>query len=238
MSHRLDVLFQDTRVVAVNKPAGLAVQGGSGIDESLEDQLQQLARPGRKIRLVHRLDRDTSGVLIAAKTQPAAAFLSAAFAERRVHKTYLALVCGGALGPNEGEIAAPLIKAPGKIDVMKLAQPGEAGAQEALTRYRSLQTVKGAALVMLEPVTGRMHQLRVHLASIGCPIAGDGKYGGLFRLGEVGVGRLMLHAMRLDAPHPEGARLCIEAPLPEDFLAVMAQLGLSPPRGPQEAIVR
>ncbi len=238
MIQRLDLLFQDTRVVGVNKPAGLAVQGGAGIDESLEDQLQQLARPGRKIRLVHRLDRDTSGVLIAAKTQPAAAFLSAAFADRAVHKTYLALVCAGPPHPAEGEITAPLIKARGKIDVMKLAQPGEAGAQEALTRYRTVQVVNGAALLALEPVTGRMHQLRAHLASIGCPIAGDGKYGGLFRLGNVAIARLMLHAVRLDAPHPEGARLCIEAPLPEDFLRILAALGLDAPLMAQEAFAR
>lgn len=238
MIQRLDLLFQDARVVGVNKPAGVSVQGGSGVDESLEDQLQQLARPGRKIRLVHRLDRDTSGVLIAAKTQPAAAFLSAAFAERAVHKTYLALVCAGASLPNEGEIAVPLIKTPGKIDVMRLAQPGEAGAQDALTRYRTVQSVDGAALLALEPVTGRMHQLRAHLASIGCPIAGDGKYGGLFRVANVSISRLMLHALRLDAPHPEGARLCIEAPLPDEFLRVLAQLGLDAPTTAQEAIVR
>lgn len=238
MIQRLDLLFQDTRVVGVNKPAGLAVQGGSGIEESLEDQLQQLARPGRKIRLVHRLDRDTSGVLIAAKTQPAAAFLSAAFADRAVHKTYLALVCAGAPNPGEGEIAVPLIKAPGKIDVMKLAEPGQAGALEALTRYSTVQAVPGAALLRLEPVTGRMHQLRAHLASIGCPIAGDGKYGGLFRIGEVSISRLMLHAARLDAPHPEGARLCIEAPPPEDFLRILAALGLNAPMGMHEAFVR
>lgn len=229
MNQRLELLFQDTRVVGVNKPAGLAVQGGSGVEESLEDQLQQLARPGRKIRLVHRLDRDTSGVLIAAKTQPAAAFLSAAFADRAVHKTYLALVCAAGPMPAAGEISAPLVKAPGKIDVMKLAQPGEAGAQEALTRYRLLQAVPGAALLALEPVTGRMHQLRAHLASIGHPIAGDGKYGGLFRLGEVRIGRLMLHAAKLDAPHPEGARLCIEAPMPEEFLRILAALALDAP---------
>lgn len=238
MIQRLDLLFQDSRVVGVNKPAGVSVQGGSGVDESLEDQLQQLARPGRKIRLVHRLDRDTSGVLIAAKTQPAAAFLSAAFAERAVHKTYFALVCAGSPLPKEGEIAAPLIKTPGKIDVMKLAQPGEAGAQDALTRYRTVQSVDGAALLALEPVTGRMHQLRAHLASIGCPIAGDGKYGGLFRVANVSVSRLMLHALRLDAPHPEGARLCIEAPLPGEFLHILAQLGLDAPTTAQEAIAR
>ncbi|MBY0447791.1 MAG: RluA family pseudouridine synthase, partial [Hyphomonadaceae bacterium] len=131
----LSILHEDRQVIAVNKPAGLATQGGSGVAESLEDWLADRVRAGRRVRLVHRLDRDTSGVLIAAKTQPAAAFLSAAFADRRVEKTYLAIVCGRP--PAEGVIEAALVKAPGKVDLMRVARAGETGLA-ARTRYRTL----------------------------------------------------------------------------------------------------
>jgi len=223
----LSILYEDRQVIAVNKPAGLAVQGGSGVVESLEDALQERVRPGRKVRLAHRLDRDTSGVLVAAKTQPAAAFLSAAFAERRVDKTYRAVVCGGAIEPPTGEISLALVKAPGKPDLMRPARSGEAG-QSALTRYRMLQAVAGAAFVELLPQTGRMHQLRAHLAAIGRPIAGDGKYGGLLALGGVPMPRLLLHALMLRLPHPDGGEIMLEAPLPDDMAAVLSLLGLNP----------
>lgn len=224
----LSILYEDAQVVAVDKPSGLAVQGGSGVEESLEALLQRFAKPKRKVRLVHRLDRETSGVLIAAKTQPAAAALSQAFAERRVKKRYLALVCGGAPEPSAGEITLPLQKAPGPIDLVRVARAGE--GQAALTRYRTLAAVEGAALLDLAPETGRMHQLRAHLAAIGRPIAGDGKYGGLFTLAGRRVARLMLHAASLEFPHPEtGAVLRLEAPPPADFQALAAALALVAP---------
>jgi len=221
----LSILHEDRQVIAVDKPAGLATQGGSGVAESLEDWLADRVRAGRRVRLVHRLDRDTSGVLIAAKTQPAAAFLSAAFAERRVEKTYLAIVCGRA--PAEGVIEAALVKAPGKVDLMRVARAGETGLA-ARTSYRTLGAIEGAALLELTPETGRMHQLRAHLAHLGSPIAGDGKYGGLFNMDGRPVVRLMLHAWKLAAPHPEGGVLALEAPPPADFQALRDALGLGP----------
>ena len=221
----LSILYEDRQLIVVDKPAGLATQGGSGVVESLEDRLQERVRAGRKVRLVHRLDRDTSGVLMAAKTQPAAAFLSAAFAERRVEKTYLAIVCGAAPVPAEGCIEAALVKVPGKVDLMRVARTGEAGLA-ARTRYRTVATSSGAALLELAPETGRMHQLRAHLAHLGLPIAGDGKYGGLFSLGGHAVQRLMLHAWKLATPHPEGHMLALEAPMPPDFQALRDGLGL------------
>lgn len=221
----LSILHEDRQVIAVDKPAGLATQGGSGVAESLEDLLAERVRPGRKVRLVHRLDRETSGVLIAAKTQPAAAFLSAAFAERRVEKTYLAIVCGGAPAPAEGVMDAALVRAPGKPDLMRIARAGEAGLA-ALTPYRTLSAAPAAALLELAPETGRMHQLRAHLAHLGRPIGGDGKYGGLFSLGGHPVERLMLHAWKLTAPHPEGEALQLTAPPPAEFTALAAGLGL------------
>jgi tRNA pseudouridine32 synthase/23S rRNA pseudouridine746 synthase len=210
------LIHEDAHILALNKPAGLAVQGGSGIKQSLEDLLAAFAKSnGKKPRLVHRLDRDTSGIIVAARTKPAAAFLSAAFAGRDANKTYLAIVCGGAPDPREGEIALALRKASrAGLDIMEIAQPAELGAQDALTRYRTLAASPAAALVELSPETGRMHQLRAHLAAIGRPIAGDGKYGGLFALGGTAIPGLMLHAARLDLPHPSGGRINLAAPAP------------------------
>lgn len=218
------VIHDDAAVIAFNKPAGLAVQGGSGVTLSLEDLLAAFAKSnGKQPRLVHRLDRETSGVIVAARTKPAAAFLSEAFAGRDVKKTYRAIVCGGAPAPPDGEIAVALRKASRRgLDIMEAAPDG----QPALTRYRTLAANGPAALLELAPETGRMHQLRAHLASIGRPIAGDGKYGGLFRLGAVDVPTLMLHAQSLDLPHPAGPRLQLSAPPPPIFLESARSLGL------------
>ncbi|MBC7768789.1 MAG: RluA family pseudouridine synthase [Phycisphaerales bacterium] len=222
------VIYEDAHVLVFNKPAGLAVQGGSGVTRSLQDLLGAFAKSnGKRPRLVHRLDRDTTGIIIAARTKPAAAFLSAAFAGRDVSKTYLAIVCGGAPEPGEGAIDLPLKKSSRKgLDIMEIARPGEAGAQAALTRYRTLAATGAAALVELEPETGRMHQLRAHLGAIGRPIGGDAKYGGLLDLAGVSVPRLMLHAAALDVPLPEGGRRRFEAALPDDFAGILKSLQL------------
>jgi tRNA pseudouridine32 synthase/23S rRNA pseudouridine746 synthase len=218
------VLDEDAALIAFNKPSGLAVQGGSGVTLSLEDLLAAFAKSnGKQPRLVHRLDRDTSGVIVAARTKPAAAFLSEAFAGRDVKKTYLAVVCGGAPSPEAGEIALALKKSSRRgLDIMEVAKDGQA----ALTRYRTLAATPEAALVELQPETGRMHQLRAHMAAIGRPIAGDGKYGGLYRVGGTDIPRLLLHAAALDAPHPDGGRRAFVAPPPPDFAGVLRSLGL------------
>ncbi|MBS0383832.1 MAG: RluA family pseudouridine synthase [Proteobacteria bacterium] len=219
------LIHEDTSILVFNKPSGLAVQGGSGVEHSLEDLLAAFAKSnGKRPRLVHRLDRETSGVIVAARTKPAAAFLSEAFAGRDVKKTYLAIVCGGAPDPAEGEIDKPLQKISRRgLDIMEISPNGQA----ARTHYRTLCATPAAALVELEPETGRMHQLRAHLAAIGRPIAGDGKYGGLFTLGAVAIPSLMLHAAALDIPHPEGGRRRFEAPPPAAFEETLKSLGLS-----------
>ncbi|MDX2236601.1 MAG: RluA family pseudouridine synthase [Hyphomonadaceae bacterium] len=224
---RAALLHQDADILVFDKPAGLAVQGGSGVVESLETQAAAYAKAsGKPPRLVHRLDRDTSGVIILARTKPAAAFLSEAFAARRVEKIYLAIVCG-APDPAEGMIAAPLLKEARRgVDLMRVARPDETGAQSATTRYATLATAGSAALLRLTPETGRMHQLRAHLAHLGAPIAGDAKYGGLGMIGAVAAPRLMLHAQRLSAPHPRGGTAAFAAPPPADFIAMSAALGL------------
>lgn len=221
------VLHEDAHVIAFNKPSGLAVQGGSGVTRSLEDLLQVFAKSnGKQPRLVHRLDRDTSGVIIAARTKPAAAFFSEAFAGRVTKKTYIALVCGGAPTPAEGEVALALRKSSRKgLDVMEIAADGQA----ALTRYRTLSETASAALVQLNPETGRMHQLRAHMAAIGRPIAGDGKYGGLYHVGGAEIPRLLLHAAALEVPYPGGGAQRFAAPLPDNFHNALRSLGLEAP---------
>lgn len=223
------VIHEDAHMLVFDKPAGLAVQGGSGVTRSLEHLLAAFAKSnGKRPRLVHRLDRETSGVIVVARTKPAAAFLSAAFAGRDAEKTYLAIVCGGAPAHAEGEIALALKKSSRRgLDIMEAA----GGGQPALTRYRMLAASPEAALLELRPETGRMHQLRAHLAAIGRPIAGDAKYGGLFSLGGTRIPTLMLHAAALDIPHPEGGRRRFEAPLPEAFMAALRSLRLETPAG-------
>ena len=218
------LLHEDAHILVFNKPAGLAVQGGAGVAQSLESLLAAFAKSnGKRPRLVHRLDRETSGLIVAARTKPAAAFLSAAFAERRVEKTYLAIVCGGAPAPPAGVIEAPLRKAKrAGLDITEVA----AGGQAARTIYQTLSATAQAALVELRPETGRMHQLRVHLAHIGRPIVGDGKYGGLFAIGDVAAPGLLLHAARLTIPHPAGGGMKFTAPPPAAFAQIVARLGL------------
>jgi tRNA pseudouridine32 synthase/23S rRNA pseudouridine746 synthase len=217
------VIYEDRHLIAFNKPSGLAVQGGSGVTQSLEHLLGAFAKSnGKTPRLVHRLDRETSGVIIAARTKPAAAFFSQAFAAHAAEKIYLAVTCG-APTPSAGQIDASLRKVSRNgLDIMEISADG----QSARTQYRTLTAANGAALVELRPETGRMHQLRAHLAHIGAPIAGDGKYGGLYRLGAVEIPTLLLHALRLDAPHPEAGRIALEAPPPKEFLAAARSLGL------------
>jgi len=219
------LIYEDAHMLVFDKPAGLAVQGGSGVTESLELMLGAFAKSnGKTPRLVHRLDRETSGVIVAARTKPAAAFFSEAFARRDSAKTYLAIVCGGAPEPDAGDIALALKRSSRKgLDISIVAEDGQA----ARTRYRTICAARVAALVAAFPETGRMHQIRAHFAALGRPIAGDGKYGGLFALGGQSIPRLMLHAARLDIPHPAGGRKMFEAPPPPDFVAACAGLGLT-----------
>ncbi len=222
------LFYEDAAVLAFNKPAGLSVQGGSGIEANLDGMLTAFARSnGKQPRLAHRLDRETSGVIIAGRTHPALVFLNQGFAERRTQKRYLAIVCGGAPDPAEGVLTQALVKTKVRgVDVMRAARAGEAPSQEAETAYRTLASAPGAALLEARPRTGRMHQIRVHLALAGHPIAGDGKYGGLFTLGSVATPHLLLHAFALDVPHPDGGRLRLTAPPPPAFVEAAERLGL------------
>lgn len=218
------VIHEDNSLIAFDKPSGLAVQAGSGISRSLDGLMAVFAKSnGKRPRLVHRLDQGTSGVIVAARTQPVAAMLSEAFAGRDVAKTYLALVQGRLPEADEGVIDQPLVKVEevGKARMIP-AKGDRKGAQAARTGWRILARNGDVALVELAPETGRMHQIRVHLLTIGCPILGDALYGE----GRATAPRLMLHAARLDLPHPEGKRLVLEAPVPADFRAAAEAAGL------------
>lgn len=225
------VLFEDASIIAFNKPSGLSSQGGRIKAHTLDDLLFAFARSsGNRPRLIHRLDRDTSGVILTARTKPAAGFLGKAMMGRRFRKTYLAIVAPGAPEPAGGVIEAPLRREEiGRESYMKVCAVDHPDAESATTRYRTLARSPVAALVECQPQTGRMHQLRVHLASLGRPIAGDARYGGALMLAGAPVPRLMLHAARLSFPHPDGGTTTIEAPLPADMAANLASLGLALP---------
>ncbi len=215
------VIHEDPAILVLNKPPGLSSQGGRAQVNTLDELLWAFARPGgARPRLIHRLDRDTSGVILTARTKPAAGFLGKAMMARRFVKTYVALV-GGRLADDEGVIDAALRREEiGREAYMRVCPSEHPDAETALTHFRVLARADGASLVELKPQTGRMHQLRVHMAHLGCPILGDARYGGALALGGAPVGRLMLHAAALQFPHPEGGETRIEAPWPADFQAL------------------
>jgi tRNA pseudouridine32 synthase/23S rRNA pseudouridine746 synthase len=228
------LIHKDDHLLALDKPAGISSQGGRIDVNTLDELLGAFVKPsGVRPRLVHRLDRDTSGVLLAARSQPAAAYMGKMMMARRVRKTYLAVVAPGAPAPPEGLIEAALLRRDiGRDSRVGVADAAHPEAKAAATHYRTLAANAAAALVELRPQTGRMHQLRVHLAHIGRPIAGDARYGGALALGGVAVPRLMLHAARLAFPHPDGGKETrIDAPAPADLRDLAGRLGLAWPEG-------
>lgn len=222
------VMYEDADILALNKPAGLSSQGGRGQVNTLDELLWAFAKPGKaRPRLIHRLDRDTSGVILTAKTQPAASFLGKAMMRRAFSKTYLAIVTPGAPDPKGGAIDAPLRRVEqGREAYMQVCSPDHPDAETARSRYKTLKAGEGCALLQLDPETGRMHQLRVHLASIGRPIAGDARYGGALMVSGQPIPRLMLHATALGFPHPGGGTKRLEAPPPADMAGLIDVLGL------------
>ena len=222
------VITQDRAAIVLNKPPGLATQGGTKTHSHVDGLLDAFAgEDDPRPRLVHRLDKDTSGVLLVARTPGSAAFFSKRFSGRSAKKVYWALVVGRP-DLDEGMIDAPLAKQPG-TGGEKMHVDEESG-QPAKTRYRVVDRAgNAAAWVELEPLTGRTHQLRAHMAAIGHPIVGDGKYGGqdAFLTGSVSR-KMHLHARRLIIDHPDGPKLDVTAVLPEHFAATMAQLGFDP----------
>lgn len=202
----MTVIYEDDRLLAVDKPSGLLVIPGRGRpDETLRDQAAR--RLGGPVWVVHRLDREASGVVVFAKTAFEHRRLCGLFEGRMIEKLYLALVQGRV--ERDGQVDRPLRAfGSGRMGVAE-------GGLPTLTRYRVLERLSGATLLEVRPVTGRRHQIRVHLHSIGHPILGDPRYGR--PLPVAGASRLMLHALELALPAPEGRRLVLRAEPPPDF---------------------
>ncbi|HKF71166.1 MAG TPA: RluA family pseudouridine synthase, partial [Stellaceae bacterium] len=218
--------------IALNKPAGLAVQGGTGVDRHLDALLDILRFDAvERPRLVHRLDRDTSGVLVLARSARAAAELAAAFRAKATRKIYWAAVVG-LPKPREGKIDLPLAKLQGRLG--ERVMPDEDDGKPAVTRYEVVSHAGDKlAWLALMPITGRTHQLRAHCVALGTPILGDGKYGGRASrpLGVPEPRKLHLHARVLILPRPDGSVLKLTAPLPEHMKATWRFLGFEEAEG-------
>jgi 23S rRNA pseudouridine955/2504/2580 synthase len=231
------VLYQDDHIIALNKPYGLPVQGGPGITRHLDGMLDALRLGSdHRPRLVHRLDRDTTGVLLLARTPGTASKLAALFRGRDIQKTYWAVVAGRPV-PVEGRIDMPLKKIGGtkgehRGERMAPAERNDPDGQRAITDYRTLDhAARKLAWLELQPLTGRTHQLRVHCVAIKAPILGDEKYEqpdqnmAFSALVEGLSTDLHLHARRLVLPHPAGGTLTIEANLAPHMAATFKTLG-------------
>jgi 23S rRNA pseudouridine955/2504/2580 synthase len=227
-------LYQDSDVLVLDKPMGLAVQGGSGTTRHLDGMLDALRNAeGQRPRLVHRLDKDTAGCLLVARTRFAASALAKIFRSRSARKIYWALVAG-VPKPRQGRISTFLAKEEREdASFMRVARHGEEGASHAVTYYAVVDTAaRQLAWLSLKPVTGRTHQLRAHMAHIGHPIVGDPKYfskenwalpGGM-------QNRLHLLARRIVVPNPRGGNIDVTAPLPPHMRQSWSLLGLDASR--------
>lgn len=236
MNPTVSVIYKDDDLIVINKPPGLPVHGGASISgEILTDFLvaefpeirevgdDPAIRPG----IVHRLDKDTSGVMIVARTQQAFERLKYLFKNRLVEKTYIAVVCGVAR-KKQGTIALPigrLVKNPLKRGIAG-AKTRVSGERQALTEYRVLKESDAYSLMELKPKTGRMHQLRVHMKALGNPIACDRLYGGKHVRCPMEGGRTLLHALSISFALREGRRLLFEVEPPDDFSKAINMLGL------------
>lgn len=222
------VLYEDDMVIALNKPHGLAVQGGTKTTKHVDRLLSAWGEGMERPRLVHRLDRDTSGVLLLGKGPEAAKRLAGAFARRQAKKTYWAIVIGNPK-PSAGQIDLALKKSGiNDFEMMRPADPKEHGAEPAETAYATVsRAAHRAAWMALRPFTGRTHQLRAHMSAIGHPILGDPKYGNDQSNELSGPLKLQLHARRIELDHPGGGKLIVEAPLSPEMKAGFNHFGFS-----------
>jgi len=224
------ILYMDKQVIVIDKPPGLATQGGSGLTKHVDGMLDSLQyeKPTRP-KLVHRLDRDTSGVLLIARTALAASGLSASLALRDTSKVYWALT-RGVPKQKHGVVKGALAKEGVRGKDERMAISDDDDAKEALTEYAVMATAGTEfAWVAARPITGRTHQIRVHLASLGTPIVGDFKYGGTDVRGRGDIAdKLHLHARSIDIGRPDGGRLQATAPLPPHMVKSWRLLGFDP----------
>lgn len=220
------VLYKDDAVIAINKPAGLATQGGTGQTRHLDGLLDALKFGSEKRpRLVHRLDKDTSGAMLLARTATAAGMLAKAFQSRETDKRYWALVAGVPKN-RDGRISVRMDKINMKGNERMVVS---ADGKPSVTDFSVIETAgQTAAWLALKPHTGRTHQLRLHCAEMGHPIVGDGKYGGAsaFLTGAISR-KLHLHSRFITFPHPGGGKMTVTAPLPEHMKASFDFLGLT-----------
>ncbi len=233
------VLYEDEEVLALNKPSGLAVQGGTKTTKHIDKLLSAWGEGLERPRLVHRLDRDTSGVLLLGKTPSAAARLSGAFAKRRAQKTYWAIVVGNP-HPVEGVIDVPLAKRGiNDREIVIPVDPKDHDAEPAETEYVSISRAGPRVTWMaLRPHTGRTHQLRAHMKAIGHPILGDPKYGDE-KSEPLSEGlKLQLHARSILLPHPSAGMLHVEAPLSPEMKAGFHRFGFSEDEAEQDPFAR
>jgi 23S rRNA pseudouridine955/2504/2580 synthase len=235
-------LYEDKKVIVFNKPAGLAVQGGSGLTRHVDRMLEAMtSQKGEKPRLVHRLDRDTSGVLVVAKTRGAAAALTKEFRGRKTDKTYWAIL-KGVPKPRQGRISNWLARQRDEEgdDYMAVVKHGTPDADHAVSEYRVIEA-SGPNLCWIEfkPVTGRTHQLRVHAQNLGNPIIGDPKYFNIENWALPGgiQNKLHLHARRIRIPHPDGGIIDVSAPLPPHMLQTFNLLGFDPDLVEDEEVI-
>jgi len=224
------VIYEDPGAFVLNKPPGLATQGGTKTNQHLDRLLDGLADERGRPKLVHRLDKDTSGALLVARTARSAGHFAKAFSGRTARKVYWAIIVG-VPDAHEGVIDAPLAKQPG-TGGEKMHVDLQNGLP-AKTRWRVLDRAGNrAAWVELQPLTGRTHQLRAHMASIGHPIVGDAKYGGAEAFLTGGISRkLHLHARRIRIDAPQGERIDVAAEPPSHFAESLATLGFDEAAG-------
>ena len=229
------VIYQDQSVYVLNKPPGLPTQGGTGVKQHVDGLLDYLTQgKNQRPRLVHRLDRDTSGVLVVARTVPAATSLGNSLAHRDAKKIYWALVKGmpkEARGTIKAMIAKETGHGPhGRDEKMAIADEDDEEAKVAITDYVVVDRAGDKySWLALRPITGRTHQIRVHLASIGHPIIGDFKYGGKAARGKGSIpDKLHLHARYIDIAHPDSQRLRVTAPVPDHMRKSFTFLGFDP----------
>ena len=228
------LLFEDDALLAIDKPAGVAVHGGSGVSFGVIEQLRQARPQAKLLELVHRLDRETSGILLVAKKRSALKHLQDQFRERETGKTYLALV-QGAWPARLKVIDQPLHKyllADGERRV-KVTNKDDPDGMRSITLVKVAQRLQGCTLLEVTIKTGRTHQIRVHLASLGHPIAGDDKYGDFEQnkaLQKLGLKRMFLHAWRLQFKHPQTGQLAtLQAPLPPELQQFIDHVQPPPP---------
>ena len=226
------ILHKDDEVIAIDKPPGLPVQGGTGSKKHIDGALDGLCfELPKRPKLVHRLDKDTSGVLLLGRTAQAAKWLTDAFRNRSARKTYWAVIVGQPLR-SSGTIDLPIVKLPGKAGEKMMVDQDQ--GQRAITDYVVVEQLgKRTAWVAMRPRTGRTHQLRVHMNALGTPVFGDGKYGGERAFLDAGAlsRKLHLHARSIAIQRPDGTWLEVEAALPEHMARTWEYLGFDPDGG-------